>query len=55
MNDDEILQKLELIDSDEDVTVSNWEADFLNTVLKSRRLSDRQRRVSLQMIEKYSH
>lgn len=56
MTDDEIIAGLKSIDEDDDVEVTDWEADFLDSVKKMpkpRRLSEKQRAVAIRMIEKY--
>lgn len=56
MTDDEIIAGLKSIDEDEDVDVTDWEADFLDRIKKMpkpRRLTEKQRDAAIRMIEKY--
>ena len=54
--DTDILEELRLVDGG-DFDVTPWESRFLESVLYSRRgpLSKAQRRVALQIVEKYSN
>lgn len=51
---EEIINKLRIIDEDEDVEVTDWEASFLETVLNQDWLSVWQKPIALKIIEKYS-
>ena len=54
-DDDSVKQLLTEIDNDETITVSQWEADFLETVLFKQTfpLTVNQTRCALNIIEKY--
>lgn len=53
--DVEIREELKIIDANEDVDVSSWEADFIEHVVfkYAGTLSDKQRHKAEQLIEKY--
>lgn len=55
MNDQEIRRRLKLIDEDDAVDVTRWEADFIESVVYrySGPLSDKQRAVAEKIIDKY--
>lgn len=56
MTDDEIISGLRAIDEDDDLEVTDFEADFLDSVKKMpkpRVLSPKQRAVAEKMIERY--
>jgi late competence protein required for DNA uptake (superfamily II DNA/RNA helicase) len=54
-SDDYLRQELQRIDDDEDLQVSRWEADFLESILFKWRgpLSSKQRKSAQEMIERY--
>lgn len=53
--DEEIRAKLREIDEDDDIDVSAWEAEFLESILHKHRgtLSEKQRLSARKIIEKY--
>jgi hypothetical protein len=55
LTDSQIREKLEEIDEDDDLTVTAYEADFLNNIMYSYQgpLSEKQREVALRMIAQY--
>lgn len=56
MTDEELVDGLRRIDEDEDIEVTDWEADFLDSVKKMpkpRVLSPKQRAVAEKMIDRY--
>lgn len=55
MNDQEIRRRLKLIDDDDAVDVTRWEADFIESVVYKYNgpLSDKQRDAAEKIIEKY--
>jgi len=55
MTDQEIREALEDIDCDENVTVTSWEAEFIDSVVYKYKgpLSGPQRKSAEQIIEKY--
>jgi len=55
MNDEEIRRRLKLIDDDDAVDVTRWEADFIESVVYKYNgpLSDQQRAAAEKIIEKY--
>ncbi len=56
MTDSELRDALREIDDDDNQDVTTFEADFINSVCfknASRHLSDKQREVARQIIEKY--
>lgn len=58
MSDDEIRSALREIDSNEEITVTSFEADFLESVLfkfPHRPLSEKQRAVAQQILERYGY
>lgn len=55
VSDAELRERLQAIDEDEDVDVSQWEGEFLDSVVYKYHgpLSERQRECALQILEKY--
>ena len=56
MTDDEIIDGLKEIDESDDIEVTDWECDFLDSIKKMpkpRVLSDKQKAVAIRMIEQY--
>ena len=56
MTDDEIIDGLREIDESEEISVDEWEGEFLDSIKKMpkpRRLSPKQRAAAVAMIEKY--
>lgn len=54
--DDEIVDALREIDESDDIEVSGWEGEFLDTIKKMpkpRRLTPKQRQAAVAMIERY--
>lgn len=54
--DDELVSGLQEIDESDEIGVTEWEAEFLDSVKKMkkpRRLSPKQREVALKMIGRY--
>lgn len=56
MTDEELREELRLLDTNEDVTVDSWEADFIESVVYKYKgpLSESQRKKAEQIIEKYT-
>jgi len=53
--DRDIVDALRELDESEDIDVSSWEANFLDSVFKwDGELTDRQREKSIEIIKKYS-
>lgn len=58
MTDQELRQALKELDQDPDVDVSEWEVDFLESILSQRTersLSEKQRAVAERMIDQYGN
>lgn len=55
MTDEDIREELRIVDKKEDVTVTSWEADFIENVAyrSERPLSESQRERAEEIIEKY--
>lgn len=56
MTDDEIIVGLKEIDESEDIEVSPWECEFLDSIKKMpkpRRLTEKQKAKAEEMIERY--
>ena len=56
MTDDEIIDGLKEIDESDDIEVTDWECDFLDSIKKMpkpRVLSDKQKVIAIRMIEQY--
>ncbi len=54
LSDSEIIDRLTDLDRDDDIEVTSWEADFLESVLyRQKGISPRQREVALEMLDKY--
>jgi hypothetical protein len=55
VNDDEILDALRELDEDEDVTVTSWEAEFIESVVfkGNGRLTQRQGEKALEILSRY--
>lgn len=54
--DEDLRQKLKIIDKNEDVEVTNWEADFIESIVykyPNRPLTARQMEISRKIINKY--
>ena len=58
VTDDQLRDKLNEIDENEEITVTRWEADFIDSLLYKNRekfwkLTDKQRKICFRMIKKY--
>lgn len=55
MTNEEIREHLLQLDADEDIEVTDWEAEFLETMLKRHpdNYTHRQREAAIRMIERY--
>lgn len=53
--DSELIESLREIDNDDDIDVSRWEADFIDTVVYKQKtpLSSKQREIARRIIEEY--
>jgi hypothetical protein len=58
VDDEDIIEALRAVDEDEDVTVTSWEARFIETVVYRQRgeprLTEKQRMAALGIIETYA-
>ncbi len=57
VTDGEIRRRLQDVDEDDEVTVSTWEAGFIEGVVYKNSawsLTDQQRKIAMQILEKYS-
>lgn len=55
MTDSDLIDELKRIDADEDLEVTDFEADFLDTIIRSHQeyLSPKQRAVAKRMVDEY--
>lgn len=55
LNDTEIREQLKAIDEDDDVDVTSWEADFIDSIVYQYKgwLTAPQRTTAIKIIEKY--
>ena len=55
-SDEDLIEILKAIDENEDLSVTDWEAEFLDRIKKMpkpRQLTDKQKKIVYQMKEKY--
>lgn len=53
--DAELIEQLTEIDNDDDIDVTKWEADFIDTVVYKQKtpLTEKQRQIAERIIEEY--